>query len=73
MFFRMRALLMLVKSKMRSLPFSFSVSMLPPPSIRARLPVPVRSNAAMLLAHSGANTDAEAALWIQQDVGLIIL
>jgi hypothetical protein len=23
--------------------------------------------------HSGANTDAEAALWIQQDVGLIIL
>jgi hypothetical protein len=32
------------------LPFSFSVSMLPPPSTRARLPAPVRCNATMLLA-----------------------
>jgi hypothetical protein len=46
----LRVLLMLVKSRLKLLPSSFSVSMLPPPSTRARLPVPVCANAAMLLA-----------------------
>jgi hypothetical protein len=40
----------LVKSRVKPLPSSVSVSMLPPPSTRARLPAPVCANAATLLA-----------------------
>jgi hypothetical protein len=45
-----RALLILVKSRVKPLPSSVSVSMLPPPSTRARLPTFVCANAVMLLA-----------------------